>query len=160
MNVFKPEDGNFLHALKNPSVFLAGSIEMGKADDWQTKLANEFSSWDVVFLNPRRSTWDSSWEQRQSAINFNYQVNWEMNHLEAADIIFMYFAPDTKSPISLLELGAYGASGKMIVCCPDEFWRKGNVEVFCTRNNIPLFRTMEDATGALKTKLHMTRKLK
>jgi hypothetical protein len=174
MNVFKPEDGQFLHTLKDPSVFLAGSIEMGKADDWQTKLANEFSTWtNVVFFNPRRAGWDSSWEQRQSAINFNYQVNWELNHLEAADIIFMYFAPDTKSPISLLELGAYGTSGKMIVCCPDEFWRKGNVEVFCTRNNIPLFNTMEDAIGALKTKLHiayavgasktklhMTRKLK
>ena len=76
-----------------------------------------------------------------------------MNHLQKASIIFMYFSPETKSPISLLELGAYGDADKMIVCCPKKFWRSGNVDIFCTRRNIPLFRTLDDAIGGLFTKI-------
>jgi hypothetical protein len=76
-----------------------------------------------------------------------------MNKLEECDIIFMYFSPGTQSPISLLELGMHCDDHKMIVCCPDGFWRKGNVEIVCTRHNIPLFNTMEEAIGALRTKV-------
>jgi hypothetical protein len=78
-----------------------------------------------------------------------------MDSLDEADIIFMYFSPGTQSPISLLELGSYGGSGKMIVCCPDGFWRKGNVEIFCTRHDIPMFNDLEEAWGALMTKIHV-----
>ena len=74
-----------------------------------------------------------------------------MNNLEDSDIIFMYLAPDTQAPISLLELGLNAASGKMIVVCPDGFWRKGNVEIVCTRYNIPLFNTLEEGMGGLDT---------
>lgn len=46
-------------------VFLAGSIEMGKASDWQQKLIDDLSDLpdDLVLLNPRRKDWDSSWVQ-------------------------------------------------------------------------------------------------
>jgi len=138
-----------------PGIFLAGSIEMGMAENWQERIENELSKYKVEIFNPRRDDWDSSWVQEQSDPQFNYQVNWEMNHLEKADIIFMYFSPQTKSPISLLELGAYGNIGKMIVCCPEGFWRKGNVDIFCTRLNIPLFNNLEDAIGALMTKVNL-----
>ena len=48
----------------------------------------------------------------------------------------MYFDPNTKSPVSLLELGLYAHTGKLRVCCPDGFWRKGNVDVICARFGI------------------------
>lgn len=72
-----------------------------------------------------------------------------MDALDAADIIFMYFSPNTKSPISLLELGLYANTKKMLVCCPDGFWRKGNVEVVCERFDIPLFNNLNHATEYL-----------
>ena len=34
-----------------------------------------------------------------------------------------------RAPITLLELGLFARSGKLIVCCPDGYWRKGNIEV-------------------------------
>lgn len=135
------------------SIFLAGSIEMGKAEDWQKTVSDKISSLNVTIFNPRRDDWDESWEQNQNNDQFNYQVNWEMNSLENVDIVFMYFSPGTKSPISLLELGAFGDSKEMIVCCPNGFWRKGNVDIFCNRKNIPLFDNMDDAIGALITKI-------
>ncbi len=64
--------------------------------------------------------------------------------LEAADIVVMYLAPGTKSPISLLELGLCAHSGKLKVCCPEGFWRRGNVEIVCMRHRIPLFETLDD----------------
>ena len=139
------------------TIFLAGSIEMGVAEDWQTKVANRFESNQVTLYNPRRDEWDSSWKQEQKESNFNEQVNWEMNNLEDCDIIFMYLDPNTKSPISLLELGLHAGSGKMIVVCPDGFWRKGNVEIVCTRFNIPLFNSLDDGMGALESKIRKSR---
>ena len=82
---------------------------------------------------------------------FRYQVTWEMNMLECSDIIFLYFSPETKSPISLLELGLHADSGRMIVCCPDGFWRKGNVEIVCARHGIPLYDDINHAKAALIT---------
>ena len=122
MNEIKPNgvDQNPLHQ----TIFLAGSIEMGAAEDWQSKVVNYFKDWQLTFYNPRRESWDSSWKQEQKVDQFNQQVNWELNHLENCDTIFMYFDPSSKSPISLLELGLFASSGKMIVCCPDGFWRK------------------------------------
>jgi Nucleoside 2-deoxyribosyltransferase like len=121
------------------SVFLAGSIEMGKAENWQQEATNTFnlSGWDV--LNPRRDDWDSSWSQDFENPQFYQQVSWELTALEHADLIVMYFDPKTKSPISLLELGLFARSGKLKVICPDGFWRKGNVEVVCNFYNIPFY---------------------
>lgn len=50
----------------------------------------------------------------------------------------MYFAPTTRAPITLLELGLFAQSGRLVVCCPDGFWRKGNVEVVSARYGVPL----------------------
>jgi hypothetical protein len=132
-----------------PTIFLAGSIEMGAAENWQEVIERTFENEDVTFFNPRRDDWDSSWTH--TGEQFNTQVNWELNALDESDIIFMYFSPETKSPISLLELGLYAGERKMIVVCPDGFWRKGNVSVVCTRYSIPMFNTIEEGIFALRT---------
>lgn len=133
---------NYIKSNKR-SVFLAGSIEMGKAEDWQTSLGKFFGRFDYDVLNPRRDDWDSSWVQTFENPNFYQQVTWELNNLDKASIIVLYFDPDTKSPISLLELGLYADSGKIYVICPDGFWRKGNVDIVCNKYNIPLFNDLE-----------------
>jgi hypothetical protein len=151
--VIKPDSADQTFDPSRKSIFLAGSIEMGVAENWQQKLEKILSDQKVNVFNPRRDDWDSTWNQRESNQEFNYQVNWEINRLFEADVVFMYFAGQTKSPISLLELGLLAESGKMIVFCPDEFWRKGNVEVVCSRYNIPIFDDVDEAIGCLMTKL-------
>jgi hypothetical protein len=148
--IIKPTDKDIQN--NRLSVFLAGSIEMGAAEDWQTRIQNELAEFPITIFNPRRDEWDSSWEQRETNPQFNHQVNWEMNMLENASIIFMYFSPETKSPISLLELGLH-AQDNIIVCCPDGFWRKGNVEIVCSRNRIPLFNSLDQAIASLISKI-------
>ena len=124
-----------------PAFFLAGSIEMGAAADWQVWVTQElqkiFPKTGVV-MNPRRDSWDSSWKQDTTNPQFREQVWWELTALEKSDVIGVYFDPDTKSPVTLLELGLYAQSGKAVVCCPEGFWRKGNVDLVCRRYGVTL----------------------
>jgi hypothetical protein len=157
--VVKPND-NLPEVLSNIrpfigqfSIFLAGSIEMGNCDDWQATVQELLKDDDVIIYNPRRESWDPTWEQRDTNPQFAHQVNWELDRLDEADIIFMYIDPATKSPITLLELGLFADSDKLIVCCPDGFYRKGNIEIVCKRNYIPLFNDFTDAFNYLKRTL-------
>lgn len=151
------------HILKPPtpialagkrSVFLAGSIEMGLAEPWQALLEHALMALDVVILNPRRDAWDATWEQSIGNAQFREQVEWELDAQEQADILAMYFAPATRAPITLLELGLAARSGKLVVCCPDGYWRKGNIEVVCARYRIPLVEDLDALIALVRERLH------
>lgn len=145
----KPTDTEYQH---KHSVFLAGSIEMDKADPWQNKFIDEVYG-NIMFLNPRRASWDETWVQSIDNPQFVEQVSWELECLEKCTTIVLYFDPKTKSPISLLELGIFAQSGKLLVCCPEGFWRKGNVDVVCQRYNIPQFDSFEELVEGFKRRL-------
>ena len=134
------------------SVFLAGSIELDLAERWQNMVINDLTSCDnLVILNPRRKDWDNSWTISIENENFKQQVYWELDGLEKADKIIMYFDPKTKSPISLLELGLFSRSDKLMVICPDGFWRKGNVDIVCEKYNIKNVLNLKDAIKIIKS---------
>ena len=138
------------------SLFLAGSIEMNNASLWQQTvedICNE-KKLTLTIFNPRRKEWDSSWKQDMSNSHFVEQVNWELNALDISEKIFMYFDPNTKSPISLLELGLYAKSEKMVVVCPDGFWRKGNVEIVCKRYNVPIYNNLQEGILKVLEEIH------
>jgi len=135
-------------------IFLAGSIEMGKAENWQEKVKNELTNKDIILLNPRRNDWDSSWEQKIENDKFRKQVEWELQAMEQSDLIIVNFDGRTKSPITLMELGLF-KNKKMIVCCPKNFWRRGNVEIVCKRYNISFYENLNDLIKKLKHLLNI-----
>lgn len=118
------------------AVFLAGSIEMGAAGPWQAEIEAALAHAPVTIWNPRREAWDASWRQSIDEPLFREQVEWELEAQERADLIAMYLAPDTRAPITLLELGLFARSGKLVVCCPEGYWRRGNVQVVCHRYGV------------------------
>lgn len=134
MKVFKPP---IFPPLYDRSVFLAGSIEMGKAEEWQDVVAKELEDVVGIILNPRRDEWDSSWVQSMDNPKFREQVEWELRAMEKASYIALYFDPNSKAAITLLELGIHTDSKKLIVACPEGFWRKGNVDIVCNRYDVP-----------------------
>jgi hypothetical protein len=136
-----------------PSVFLAGSIEMGTAENWQSEMARLLDDLPIVLLNPRRDEWAVDWEQSITNPPFREQVEWELAGLEQATLIAMYFAPNTKAPVTLLEMGLFARSGKLIICCPDGFWRKGNVEVVCARYDVPLLESLPQLAESIRQRL-------
>jgi Nucleoside 2-deoxyribosyltransferase like len=135
------------------SVFLAGSIEMGVAGPWQAEIETALAHLPVTIWNPRRDAWDASWRQSIDEPRFRQQVEWELEAQERADVVAMYFAPETRAPITLLELGLFARSGKLIVCCPDGFWRRGNVEIVCQRYGIRTVPDLAALAAAVTTAL-------
>jgi hypothetical protein len=130
-----------------PTLFLAGSIEMGRASDWQQVVEASFQQRPITILNPRRDDWDATWRQELANPQFRAQVEWELAALEQADLIMLYFAPNTQAPITLLEFGLFARSNKLVVCCPEGYWRKGNVDVVCLRYAIPQVPTLAELCG-------------
>ena len=151
MKIYKPPTKPELKGRK--SIFLAGTIDNGNSEDWQAKVQDVLSDLDIVVLNPRRDKWNPNWEQSIKNPLFKEQVEWELDGLDQVSVILMYFASGSKSPISLLELGLYATSGKLMVCCEEKFWRKGNVEIVCERYGIPLFEELDQALFSLRKHL-------
>lgn len=146
------------------SIFLAGSIEMGIAKNWQAMIIDELGNLEkqrndgveFVVLNPRRPAWDSTWVQSIDNPQFVEQVNWELDGIEQCDVVFFHFEPDTMSPITLFELGkALEGDSKVVVSCPPGFWRKGNVDVACKRMSMPVHDSIDSAFEELVTHLYV-----
>jgi hypothetical protein len=138
------------------TIFLGGSIEMNKAEHWQQRLANDLANEEVLLLNPRRDDWDSSWVQDPTpGTQFHTQVQWELEAQDFADLLVYYFDPATISPITLLELGAYGGSEPeaVVVCCPKEYFRYGNVAIFCAKCGIVLTHSYDELLTYIKASI-------
>jgi hypothetical protein len=137
------------------SVFLAGSIAQGTAPDWQRTITEALAARAcvVTVLNPRRAQWDASWPQSAEDPRFAEQVTWELDALDRAEVIAMYLDPATRAPVSLLELGLFARSNKLVVCCPAPFWRKGNVDIVCARYGVPRVDTRHALVDAIAARV-------
>lgn len=129
---------------KVQTMFLAGTIDMGNSEDWQAQVISEMEQTNIGrdkeftlrIFNPRRRDFQKDAAQTMENEYFYEQVMWEQTFINISDIIFFNFLPDSKSPVTMMELGEMvkhtGKNDKaIIVVCPKEFWRRGNVEVFC-----------------------------
>ena len=131
----KPLDNSF-------TVFLAGTIDADKGSvDWQHKLIDMFKKqYDgekpITLYNPRREEFPDS-----GSSEVRRQIKWEHKHMDDVDLIVMNILKDSKSPISLMEIGMYADSGKLVVFCQPEFYRFDNVEMVCKKYNVPLYKT-------------------
>lgn len=136
------------------SIFLGGSIDMGAAENWQERLTKDLSVYnDIVILNPRRDDWDSSWIQDPTpGTQFHQQVSWELDCQEKADVNIYYFTADSKAPITLLELGLFYGDN-VLVCCPKEFYRYGNVKMVCDRYNVTMVETYDELVKIIRETL-------
>ena len=65
-------------------------------------------------------------------------------------MIVVYFDHKTTSPITLLELGLFSRTGKLIVCCQEGFWRKGNVDIVCKKYNIKQVENLSELIKELR----------
>ena len=120
---------------------------MGTAVDWQTAMINNpiFDAFhEVAIFNPRRQSWDPSWEQSIENVKFKQQVDWELDRIMESHLTVFNFEAESKSPITLMELGLVaGLKKNALVYCPDGFWRKGNVEIITERFGIRLVNNRE-----------------
>lgn len=133
-----------IHARKT-TIFLAGSIDQGRASDWQSKLIEMLNIVpELVIYNPRRPDWDASW--KSDSPELIEQIKWELDHIKKCDYVFMFFEAGSKSPISLLELGICCASKpkQFVVCCESGYERYTNVAITCDEFNVKRVTKLEE----------------
>jgi len=134
------------------TVFLSGSIDTPPAT-WQKTVTAALSHLDVTLLNPHREDWDDTWREDASFKPWADQVKWELDGMEAADIMAVYFGPRTEAPITLMELGLWARSGKCVVGCSKDYPKKGNVKAVCERYKIECVGTVGELIDGVKRKL-------
>lgn len=136
------------------TVFLAGAIDNGAAVEWQKHVTEQLSDCEnLLLLNPRRDDWDSTWDCSIDNPQFVEQVNWELDGLEIANFILVFFPANSIAPISLLELGLITETkpyGSTIVVCEEGYHRKGNVDIVCERYNHHQCKTLAEAIDYIR----------
>ena len=123
------------------NIFLGGTIDNGDSFNHQEALISELKKSEATHplcvYNPRRKEWNKNASKEE----MDEQINWELYHLNRADLIVMNILPNSKSPISLMEIGLFARDKKMIVFCNENFYRYENVKVVCDKFGLPLFNT-------------------
>ena len=124
------------------AIFLGGTIEGGTGVDWQKELSTLLkevlpNDVNINVYNPRRPHWDQNCDVNER-IN---QIKWEHYYLDRSNIIVMNLMEDSKSPISLMEIGMCANSGNLLVFCPKSFYRYENIYCVCRKYGIPLYDT-------------------
>ena len=149
----------------NLSLFLGGSIEMDKAEQWQQRfidgLRNKMNSKihgvlkNIYIFNPRRENWDITIKQSITDPVFYQQVNWELDYLEKAEYRVFYFAENTLSPVSLLEYGKFFDYENTYVAAHPNYNRIGNLQIFCHRHGIRLHQSVDDLVTIISPKTYV-----
>ena len=140
------------------SVFLAGSIEMDKAEQWQQKFIDNLifevrkmnSGKGIDIFNPRRANWDITVKQSIEDPVFYQQVRWELDYLGNVKVRVFYFAPNTLSPVSLLEFGKFFSYPNTFLCVNPDYQRAGNLEVFANKYKIKIHQNLGDIIHQIK----------
>lgn len=132
------------------SVFLAGTTSRVDATDWRETLSSLLSETPITIYNPYRADWDSTWREDINFAPYRTQVEWELSKQEKADMVVVYFHPETQAPISLLELGLCARTpGKAVVFCPEGYWKRGNVQIVCQTFGIEMVESLEGLRDAI-----------
>ena len=139
--ILTPSDGR---ALK--TIFLAGTIDMGNSKDWQSEFIELFNNDHIAIANPRRVV------SLEAENDIDFQIRWELTQIKKADAIFMYFAPGSMSPITLLELGLclQMKDKKMVVVCPKSYSRYQNVKITVDEFRRPNLKFAESWAGGIE----------
>ncbi|KAF2841484.1 hypothetical protein M501DRAFT_1000714 [Patellaria atrata CBS 101060] len=143
------------------TIFLSGAIDKGSAIPWQDDvyqrlrshpcLQQSFLSRPVVLFNPSRSDWDSTWIESPEFQPWHEQVTWELDKLAEADIVAVHLPATSQAPISMMEMSLVLGGGKqrLVVCCADKFWKRGNVEMMAERGHGKLVNNLDAMVTAL-----------
>lgn len=135
-------------SIEKPKIFLAGSIEQGKAIEWQKDVVQSLVPYNVMVLNPRRTNWNASWKDGDK--NITRQINWELSGINMSDAVFFYFDPNTLSPITLLEFGKCIAwDVKRFIVCPKGYWRRQNVLVTAKWHHERIYDSLDQGIDEL-----------
>ena len=116
-------------------VFLAGAIDMGSAVDWQSYVIDALKECEIILLNPRRPNFTPD--------TLDAQIRWELDAMDKAYVVFMWFPQAAKAPISLLETGLWMDRKKLLIGVEHGFYRRRNLELTCEHYGVRLWDNLD-----------------
>ena len=120
------------------TLFLAGAIDMGRAENWQQAvIAGLESRDDLIILNPRRVAFNN-----MSPELADEQMLWEFDALERANTVFMWFPGNSTAHTSFFEAGFYWQSGKLFVGADPQYHRYRYLQLMADRYRIELHSSL------------------
>ncbi len=125
--------------------FLAGSMDYKLTAQWREEVMHVLGK-DTHFFDPTNKKHDTLTKKEMKN-----HIQWELDALLLSDSILLNFLPYALSPISLVELGLYVDSGKLIVICPKEFYKSEYVYTLCENYNTPIFENLTQALSKQNT---------
>ncbi|MFK7786732.1 MAG: nucleoside 2-deoxyribosyltransferase domain-containing protein [Crocinitomicaceae bacterium] len=144
--VFTSRNNTSQLAQNRTCIFLAGSMAQESSSNWRKTVVNQFGD-TYHFFVPTHPNHDQTGDDEMKT-----HIEWELNGLAKADFILLNFLADARSPISMVEMGMYIQSGKLIVVCPKNFYKRRYVETLCEKYTTPLFNHLDQLlNGALDT---------
>lgn len=124
-------------------IFLAGSIENKLSGNWRKYVVDKLDNKNI-FFDPTNKKHD-----HLNVKEMRVHIEWELDSLSMSDKIILNFLPNALSPISLVELGLYVASKKLLVICPKEFYKSRYVYTLCEKYNTPIFFNLKEGIKIL-----------
>lgn len=125
--------------------FLAGSMDLQLEKPWRQSLIKELPESIHVF-DPTCMNHGSLNEEEMRK-----HIQWELDAMELADRILLNFLPNASSPISMVEMGLYTMTDKLIVVCPKEFHSYRYIKQLCKNYTTPFFEDLGKAKTMLKS---------
>lgn len=105
------------------ALFIGGGIT--GCPNWQSDFLDKIKNLNILCLNPRRQDFDVTNPNMEIE-----QIEWEFQHLQAANAIVFWFPEETLCPIVLYELGFWINTTKpLIVGCHPNYKRKRDIEI-------------------------------
>ncbi len=137
--VIYPPDSTDVPGLR---IYLAGAIDMGAAVNWQAQVIDMLpDSNQLVVFNPRRDRFTPDTQDEQ--------IHWELEAMERASAILIWFPKEAKAPISFFEAGLYWNSGRLYVGAERGFYRRRNLELTAERYGQFVSYSLSDCVMAI-----------
>jgi len=131
-------------------LFLAGSIDLELPGNWRksvtSALEDYFNFFDPTTLK-YNSMKDAEWEEH---------IKWELEAMKSSDLVLINFLENSASPISLVELGLNTMNNKLIVVCPDNFYKRKYIQVLCEYYSTPIFSALNTALAYIVEKFDLS----
>lgn len=147
------------------SVFLSGATKTNWRETFLTILASKLPSTtqphppypSITVYDPTQPLWAADWREDLADGRFGTQVAWELDRLDAAAVVAVFFERASESPVSLLEFGLCAHSGRAVVGCGRGYWKRGNVEAVCLRYGVPMADDLDGLVALVLDRLESLR---
>jgi hypothetical protein len=137
-------------------VFVAGTSEESMGTEWRGQVVAGLEDLPIAIVKSRLAERGGAGEQRCWNPQFRSHVKRERAGLDDADVVLMYLGRGPACARLMLDLGSLvmeRLGNTLVVCCPEEFELRGDVEMMAERQEICLVESLDEMVAEARSRL-------